>query len=218
VSTEKQADHGVSLDVQREKVEAYARTYDLDLVAVVEDAGHSAKTLDRPGMARVLGILRSGEAEAMLVFKLDRLTRSVRDLDRLVHEFFVSDRCALLSVSDQIDTRSANGRMVLGILTQIAQWEREQIGERVSVAMRRLKSEGRFLGGPAPYGFRNADGGGLVDEPSEQRVIALVRDLRSAGTSLRQIVRELSDRGLASRRGTPFQLTQVARMLHGEGS
>src|SRR3984957_13579040 len=99
VSTDKQADRGVSLDAQRAKVAAYAELYELDLVEVIVDAGASAKTLDRPGLTRALAMLRTGKAEALLVVKLDRLTRSVRDLGDLVAGPFAPGRAALLSVS-----------------------------------------------------------------------------------------------------------------------
>src|ERR1700722_6247794 len=88
VSTDKQADRGVSLDAQRAKVEAYASLYDLELVEVIVDAGASAKTLDRPGLSKALGMLKTGQADALLVVKLDRLTRSVRDLCELVERYF----------------------------------------------------------------------------------------------------------------------------------
>src|SRR5205807_482536 len=74
---DKQADRGVSLDAQRAKVNAYAELYDLELADVIVDAGESAKSLDRPGLQRALAMLKAGEAEALLVVKLDRLTRSV---------------------------------------------------------------------------------------------------------------------------------------------
>ncbi len=112
VSTDKQAEHGVSLAAQEEKVRAYASLYDLDLVDVVVDAGASAKTLDREGLNRALAMLDGGDADALLVVKLDRLTRSVRDLGDLVERYFANDRAALLSVSEQIDTRSAYRRVI----------------------------------------------------------------------------------------------------------
>ena len=115
------ADRGVSLDAQRAKAEAYAALYDLELVAVEIDAGVSAKSLDRPALARALALLDAGEADALLVVKLDRLTRSVGDLGALVK------RCnrggwALLSVSEQVDTRTAAGRLVLNVLASVAEW------------------------------------------------------------------------------------------------
>jgi len=121
VSTDKQADRGVSLDAQRAKVKAYAELYDLDLAEVIVDAGESAKSLDRPGLKRALGILKAGDAEALLVVKLDRLTRSVVDLGTLVERYFAPGKAALLSVGEQIDTRSAAGRLVLNVLASVRQ-------------------------------------------------------------------------------------------------
>src|SRR5690349_820588 len=100
VSTDKQAEHGVSLEAQQAKLTAYAQLYDVELVEVIVDAGVSAKTLDRPGLQRALGMLRKGQANALLVAKLDRLTRSVKDLGALVEEYFSADKITLLSVSD----------------------------------------------------------------------------------------------------------------------
>jgi DNA invertase Pin-like site-specific DNA recombinase len=87
VSTEQQAGEGVSLDAQRTKLHAYAVAMDLDLVAVFEDAGLSAKSLARPGLQAALALLEDGEAAGLVVTKLDRLTRSVRDLGDLVDRY-----------------------------------------------------------------------------------------------------------------------------------
>ncbi len=224
VSTDKQADHGVGLDEQRAKVTAYAALYDLDIVEVIVDAGASAKTLEREGLARALGMLRSGAAVALLVAKLDRLTRSVRDLGELVEQYFAGGNLALLSVSEQIDTRSAGGRMMLNVLTVISQWEREVIGERTATAIRHKQSQGEYIGGAAPYGYRIARASLFLlenegapirvePEPAEQVVIAEARRLRTAGLPLRAIARELEAQGHLSRSGTTFQPEQVSRMV-----
>jgi DNA invertase Pin-like site-specific DNA recombinase len=214
VSTDKQADRGVSLDVQRAKVAAYAELYDVDLVDVVVDAGVSAKYLERPGLARALDMLRRGQADALLVVKLDRLTRSVRDLGELLERHFAPGRAALLSVGEQIDTRTAAGRLVLNVLASVSQWEREAIGERTAAAMQHKANEGEFTGGAAPYGHAvAADGVHLEPVEAEQAVLALARGLRAEGRSLRAVAAELSSRGLASRTGRPFAPVQIARML-----
>jgi DNA invertase Pin-like site-specific DNA recombinase len=212
VSTEKQADKGVSLDAQRAKVEAYASLYDLTLVDVIVDAGVSAKTLDRPGLTRALAMLKAGKADALLVVKLDRLTRSVRDLGDLVAGPFAPGRAALLSVGEQIDTRSAAGRLVLNVLASVSQWEREAIGERTSAAMQHMATEGQFTGGEARYGYAVGADGALVDVADEQAVIGVARDLRASGASLRSVAAELTARGYASRTGKPFAAQQIARM------
>jgi len=215
VSTDKQADKGCSLDAQRAKVEAYAALYDLQLVDVVVDAGVSAKSLDRPGLARALDMLRRGDADALLVVKLDRLTRSVRDLGDLVSGPFAPGKAALLSVGEQIDTRSAAGRLVLNVLASVSQWEREAIGERTSTAMQHMKAEGRFLGGKvAPFGYA-VDGDKLVPVEHEQATIARAVELVGEGRSLRAVAAALAGEGRVSRAGRPFVAAQVQRMTQG---
>ena len=216
VSTNKQADHGVSLETQEAKARAYAELYDLELVAVKVDAGVSAKTLERPALQEALGLLTSGQAEALLVIKLDRLTRSVRDLGELVERYFSSGRWSLMSVSENIDTRTAASRLVLNVLASVAQWEREATGERTSAAMAYKASKGEFTGGEPPYGFRlGADGVHLEEHPEEQVLLNAARDLREAGMSLRAVAAELARRGFRSRKGKGFSASQVKCLLKG---
>ncbi len=159
VSTDKQAEHGLSLEAQRARAQAYAALYDLELIGTEIDAGASAKTLNRPGLQRALGQLQRGAAQALLVVKLDRLTRSVKDLGTLVEQYFLDGRWSLLSVSEQIDTRTAAGRMVLNILASVSQWERETIAERTREAMAYKQTRREYTGGAAPYGWRVAADG-----------------------------------------------------------
>jgi site-specific DNA recombinase len=212
VSTEKQADKGVSLEAQKAKVEAYAQLYEIDLVDIVVDAGASAKSLSRPGLEIALGMLRDGRADALLIVKLDRLTRSVKDLGSLLDKYFAPGKAALLSVSEQIDTRSAAGRLVLNVLASVSQWEREAIGERTSAAMQHKASKGEYTGGDAPFGQRLVDGR-LERIPDEQLVIAAARGYRRAGMSLRAVARELEQLGHRSRAAKGFNAEQVRRMV-----
>jgi DNA invertase Pin-like site-specific DNA recombinase len=212
VSTDKQADKGVSLEAQQEKVKAYAALYDLELVEVITDAGASAKTINRPGLQKALEKLTQGEADALLVVKLDRLTRSVADLGKLIEEHFTEGKAALLSVSEQIDTRSAAGRLILNILASVSQWERETISERTRDAMQHKKNQGEYTGGKAPYGFR-LDNGELTPDPFEQAVIEQARELRAAGLSLAKVAAELDRRGMQARNGRRFADMQIKRMV-----
>lgn len=217
VSTADQAEHGVSLDAQRAKLEAYAALYDLDLVAIVVDAGLSAKNLDRPGLQGALAKLAKGEADALLVVSLSRLTRSVRDLGTLVDCYFgPKGGAALMSLSESIDTRTAAGRLVLNVLGSVAAWEREAIGERTATAMQHMQARGEYIGGRAPYGFALTDDGALVEVAAEQRTLADARALAARGMSLRAIAADLASRGLVARNGKPFAAVQVARMLGAE--
>lgn len=212
VSTDKQADKGISLEAQQDKAKAYASLYDLDLVEVIIDAGESAKTLERPGLQRALSMLKTGQADALLVVKLDRLTRSVVDLGKLIETYFAPGKAALLSVSEQIDTRSAAGRLVLNILASVSQWERETIAERTRDAMRHKQSQGEYIGGGAPYGFELVNGD-LVEDSFEQGVIQQARELRDSGLSLAAVAKELDRRGIQSRNAKPFAAMQIKRLV-----
>ncbi len=214
VSTDKQAEHGVSLEAQHVKLTQYAALYDIELVDIIVDAGVSAKTLDRPGLQRALGMLRKGHASALLVAKLDRLTRSVKDLGTLVEEYFSSDKITLLSVADNIDTRTAAGRLVLNVLGSVAQWERETIGERTAEALAHKREQGQRISLHAPYGFRiAANGKTLVADDAEQALLGAIRDARSRGLSQRAIVAELQRQGFSTRKGTALSLMQVQRIM-----
>ena len=214
VSTDKQAEHGVSLEAQHAKLTQYAALYDLALVDILVDAGVSAKTLERPGLQRALGLLRKGQANALLVAKLDRLTRRVKDLGTLVEDYFSSDRITLLSVADSIDTRTAAGRLVLHVLGSVAQWERETIGERTAEALAHKREQGQRTNLHAPYGLRIAeDGKTLVKDEAEQALLGAIRDARSRGLSQRAIVAELERQGFTTRKGTALSLMQVQRIM-----
>lgn len=215
VSTEEQASNGQSLDAQRAKLDAYAKLYDLELVAVVEDAGQSGKTLNRPGLQTVLAALRRGDVDGVVIAKLDRLTRSVADWQALIDEFF-GERSGrqLFSVSDSIDTRTAAGRLVLNVLLSVAQWERETIGERTRDALQHRIRNGQRCG-KVRYGYDlAADGKTLVENPAEQETIRTVRQWRDSGRPLRQIAAELTARGVPTKEGRQaWTHTAVNRIL-----
>jgi len=215
VSTADQADSGVSLDNQKSKCAAFAALYELEIIEVIVDAGESGKTLDRPGLERALALLRAGKAEGLLVASLSRLTRSVADWQTLIDGYF-SEKAGkqLLSVADCVDTRSAAGRLVLNVLLSVSQWERETIAERTREALR-YKINSRQRVGKVRFGFDLApDGTTLVENPAEQGVIDLMRDLRAAGKTLRQIAEELTRQGVPTKERKPrWTHTAVAYIL-----
>lgn len=209
VSTQEQATSGYSLDAQKAKLEAYAALYDIELVDIVVDAGVSAKSLKREGLQRVLTTLDNGGADAVLIFKLDRLTRSVKDWNVLIEKYFTNK--ALLSVSDQIDTRTAAGRLCLNVLMSVAQWERETIGERTSTALQYKKSQGQHIGS-VPYGYEAIDKTLAVVE-SEAAAISLIQEMREQGAKLQAIADELNSQGIATKRGGKWYATSVKNIL-----
>ena len=215
VSTVDQSDNGVSLEAQQAKLESYASLYDLTVAKTIVDAGESAKSLNRPGLQQALELLRTGNADGLAVVKLDRLTRSISDWQSLIDDYF-GERAGkqLFSVSDSIDTRTAAGRLVLNVLLSVAQWEREAVGERTREALRHKIRNGERCG-KVRFGYDLADDGKtLIANPTEQRAIALMLDLREAGHTLRQIAATLTERGIPTKEGaTAWTHTAVARIL-----
>jgi site-specific DNA recombinase len=218
VSSKEQVDEGVSLAAQRAKLHAYARAMDLELVGIEEDAGVSAKSMvGRAALERALRLLETGAADGILVAKLDRLTRSVRDLGDLVDRYFAS-KWSLLSVSDSIDTRTAAGRLVLNVLTSVAQWEREATGERTRDALAHLKAEGVLIGGE-PLGLRRTgeiDSDGrrvVVEDELETAAVRRMLEMRAAGGSLRSIARMMREEGHPTKRGGRWVAATVGRVL-----
>ena len=209
VSTQEQATSGYSLDAQKAKLEAYAALYDIELTDIVIDAGVSAKSLKREGLQRVLQTLDNGGADAVLIFKLDRLTRSVKDWNVLIEKYFTNK--APLSVSDQIDTRTAAGRLCLNVLMSVAQWERETIGERTSTALQHKKSQGHHIGS-VPYGYEAIDKTLAVVE-SEAAAIALIKDMKEQGLKLQAIADELNAQNIPTKRGGKWYPTSVKNVL-----
>ncbi len=178
----------------------------------------SAKSLDRPGLTAALKLLESGKADALLVVKLDRLTRSVIDLGTLLNGHFLNEKHYLLSVTESLDTRNAMGRFVLYILALIAQWEREAIAERTREAMRHLKEQGVFLG-RAPYGYRfgstrEASGRARLEpHAEEQAVIARIVELHKKGVRQKDIVAMLREQETPAPRDAGWNRTMILRIL-----
>jgi site-specific DNA recombinase len=130
VSTEEQSLQGVSLSNQAQKIQAYCMAKDWELAAVIRDEGCSGKDLNRPGIQEILKGCRKRAFDVVVTMKLDRLTRSVKDLGYLVEDVFNKHGVAFSSLQDNFDTSTANGRMVMNILATLAQWERDIISER----------------------------------------------------------------------------------------
>jgi DNA invertase Pin-like site-specific DNA recombinase len=213
VGTEEQAAEGYSLDAQRAKLAGYAVAADLELVAVVADEGISGKRTDnRPALQEALRRLEDGEAAALVVVKLDRLSRSTADVLALV------ERCgregwSLHSLAERLDTASAMGRFVVTIFAALAQAEREVIGERTKAAMSHMKANG-LLVGAVPFGFDlAADGRTLAPNAAEQAIVTEVRSAVAAGRTLSGVARDLNARGILTKRGRKWTHTQVGNLV-----
>jgi DNA invertase Pin-like site-specific DNA recombinase len=212
VSTERQADQGVSLEAQQAKIRAMATVQGAELLDVIVDGGESAKSLNRPGLQRLLSLVSAGDIDSVIVARLDRLTRSVKDLCGLL-ELFERKKVAMISVAESLDTSSAAGRLVITIMGAVSQWEREAIGERTRDALGHKKKNGERVGN-IQFGYRLApDGKHVEPDPGEQAVLSEIGRLRKRGQTLRGIAAALNGQARCTRRGTAWRHEHIARII-----
>jgi len=150
------------------------------------------------------------KVDTVIIAKLDRLTRSVKDLALLL-EHFTRRGVALVSVAESLDTSTAAGRLVLNIMVSVSQWEREAIGERTRDAMAHMKTT-RQVYSPTPYGFeRNGDMLAAADD--EQGTVQQIQQWHSAGWTLRKIASELNRLGVATKNGGAAWYASTVRRI-----
>jgi len=201
VSTGGQAEDGVSLDAQREKIEAWARLHDEDDLVVYEDAGISGSSMDqRPGLQEALreACRRKG---VLVVYSLSRLARSTKDT-LAISDALAKAKAELVSLSERIDTTSASGKMVFRMLAVLAEFERDQVAERTRMAMGQLRASGRRYSRFPPYGWDlDEAAGALKPNRNEQAVIVRMVELRRGGLSFRQVADHLTADGVPTKAG-----------------
>ena len=199
VSTQGQAEDGVSLDAQEAKVRAWADLNGADDVVIFRDEGISGKRSDnRPGLQAALGAV--GKGDALIVYSLSRLSRSTKDT-LILSETLLKKEADLVSLSERIDTTTAAGKMVFRMLAVLSEFERDQISDRTRFALAHKKAQGEKTGGDVPFGYK-VRGGKLVRHAEEQKAIDRIMDLNGKGESLRSICRRLEEAGIARKRGS----------------
>jgi site-specific DNA recombinase len=221
VSTGKQA---LSPEAQKEKIRAMAALQGAELVDVFVDkeSAKEGSIKTRPGLVEILELARRGEVNRIIIAKLDRLTRSVVDLGALLTTLDKHGVSLVSATETWMDTGSAAGRMILNIITAVAQWEREAIGERTREVLQFKRSHHQAYN-HTPYGFRVAGkakpgklmaGKRLEPIPAEQRIIARMRKMRAAGLPLRVIADRLNTCRIATKiAGGKWHASTIANIL-----
>ncbi len=181
IYTRKSTEHNLdlefhSLDAQREACEAYIKSQAHEGWRLIpdryDDGGLSGASLDRPALQDLLADVRAGKVTVVVVYKVDRLTRSLADFAKLV-ELFDQYGVSFVSITQSFNTTSSMGRLTLNVLLSFAQFEREVIGERVRDKIAASKRKGLWVGGPVPLGYRCLDKK-LVVVPEEAEVVRTI--------------------------------------------
>jgi DNA invertase Pin-like site-specific DNA recombinase len=213
VSSEEQADSGLGLAAQRQRIVAYCEMKGLRLTEVFEDPGISAgKPLaSRPAGSKLLAAAKKGKA-VVVVAKLDRLFCSVADAANVIDDFDKRG-IQLVAISESFDMTSPYGRAMAQMASVFAELERAMIRERTRSAMSVKRSRGERISGHAPFGWDFGPGGSLVENAGEQIIIARMRWLRAEGMSYRGIAIRLDEEGIRPKRGKRWIHTTVKSIL-----
>ena len=211
VSTTDQAEHGVSLDAQAERLSAYAVACGLEVAAVVREEGVSGTVplADRPQGARVAEMVSSGKVRHVVALKLDRLFRSAVDALSVTAQWDKSGIALhLVDMGGQsLNTGSAMGRMVLTMMAGFAQFERDLTAERTTAALAHKKRNGQAYS-PTPYG-KDRSGDALTVNEEETATIRAIRTWRDEGLSLRRIADRLNEAGVPTKQGKTWHASTV---------
>lgn len=213
VSSRNQADADYSsLETQRERLEAYCRSQEgYSVHRVYEDGGFSADSLERPALKAMLRDLREGKINCVLTYKIDRLTRSVRDFHQLM-DLFDRNGVKFVSVTQSIDTQNPMGRLLRNVLLDFAQFEREMTADRTRDKMRQRAQKGMWNGGCTPYGYAARDKR-LVVHPGEAERVRFMFRRFAAAPSLAGLRNELQRLGWYARSGRPWIKTALDQVL-----
>ena len=215
VSSEEQAVHGISIEAQRNSLQGYAAMMNQQ-IRIFEDAGYSGKNTNRPALQQLLAACRSGSASAVVVWKLDRLSRSLRDTLTIIEDVFQPRGITLVSITENIDTSTPSGRMMLNLLASFAQLEREQDSDRVVMAHKHLARDCKYLGGHVPLGYRiDADKHYQLD-PVTAPVVRRAFEMYLSRTGYTPILDYLNSFDFPGTRKTPFKKSDLNNLLGNE--
>lgn len=217
VSSDEQAAHGISIEAQRDILSGYARMSQSE-IKIFEDAGFSGKNTQRPALRQLLTAVRSGGCTAVVVWKLDRLSRSLRDTLSIIEDVFAPAGVTLVSVTESIDTSTPSGRMMLNLLASFAQLEREQDSDRVVMSHKHLARDCKYLGGHIPLGYCIDSEKHFQLDPISAPAVRRVFDMYLAHAGYSSILAFLNDPDMlaAMHRSKPYTKQHINYILSNE--
>ena len=221
VYTRKSSEEGLdmefnSLDAQREACEAYVASQKAEGWLLVpdryDDGGFSGGTLERPALQRMLADIEAGRVDVVVVYKIDRLSRSLMDFAKLV-EVFDRNSVTFVSVTQSFNTTTSMGRLTLNVLLSFAQFEREVIGERIRDKFAASRKKGMWMGGWAPLGYDIKDRKLVVNESEAATVRSIFQRFLRVG-SMTKLTGALRSEGMRTKGGKPVDKGYLYRILN----
>ena len=217
VSSDERLDQSFnSIDAQREAGIAYVASQKAEGWELVpdfyEDPGFSGGNMERPGLKRLLKDIQAGKIDIVVVYKIDRLSRSLADFAKMV-EVFDNHMVSFSSVTQQINSATSMGRLMLNVLLSFAQFEREVTGERIRDKIAASKRKGMWMGGSVPLGYR-VENRALQIEPQEAELVQRIFEQFITEKSTTKIVKELNEQGIQTKRKKAFCKQSIYKILH----
>jgi DNA invertase Pin-like site-specific DNA recombinase len=210
VSVDEGGERSAGLHAQRSAIVAEVARRGWTLVEILEDSGYSGRDVNRPAVTTAMTMLRRGDADALVVAKLDRLSRSILDFTSIMARAR-KENWGVIALDCSVDTTTPAGEAMAHVMATFAQYERRVIAQRTSDALAELRSRSRVYS-PTPFGFER-DGKSLVLHAAEQKVLARMRRLRAAGRSYRAIAASLNRSEIPAKKGGGWFASSVRSVL-----
>ena len=211
VSTQEQAVSGHSIQEQQSRLEAFCSAMGWDTFTHYTDAGFSGGSLNRPALSALIHQVEQGKIQKVIVYKLDRLSRSQKDTLHIIEDIFLKNSTDFVSISENFDTATPFGKAMIGILAVFAQLEREQIKERMTMGRTARSKQGYFHGsGTVPIGY-DYDGELHINE-YEAELVRKVFTKAASGEPIKRIVYEMNEKGLSHKHGN-WNATTLRKVL-----
>jgi len=210
VSSAQQAQEGVSLEAQQAKIEQWCSANGYELVNVFKDEGISGKRMDtRPGLQDALASVKKGNA--FVFYSMSRVARSTKNMIE-IGDMVAKKKGDMVSLTENIDTTTASGKMIFELFAVLAQFERNLVGERTASALRNKKSNNKKYCNKTPYGFKEVDGR-LEQVKQEVKVVAEIQQARAKGQTLQSIADGLNSRGIPTKTNKQWQPATIHLLL-----
>lgn len=214
MSTEEQAKDGFSVNAQKDKLTKYAEINEWNIVDYYIDEGISGKNIkDRTEVNRLINDIKEGKIENVLIYKLDRLTRSMKDLLYLI-DLFEKYNCNFNSQTEKIDSSNAVGRMFIKIIGIFAEFERENLAERVTLGYEQKTKEGNYTNCNGVYGYDYIKGGNLVVNKEEAYYVRKIFKWYLNGDSMLKIAIKLRELNVPTKRGGKWNQSTINSILN----
>ena len=213
VSTQEQASEGYSIEEQERMCRAAIESKGWVYVGTHSDPGISGRTMERPGLLEMIERIKRKEIEAVVIYKLDRLSRKQKDTMAIIEDVFMKNDVYLLSLNETLDTSTPWGRAMIGILSSFNQMESENIQMRTADGRKAKAATGAFSGGKPPLGYVIKDGS-LILESKGAEAVRRVFELRSEGYTYQNIADRLNEEGYSTKSGKPFLFSTIQVILN----